>query len=276
MSQVAGYNTGMPSSDFLSTHWSIVLRAGQAYDSDARDALAFLCQRYWYPLYVFVRKKGFDPDRAEDVTQGFFARLIEKHVLERAAPSRGRFRLFLLASLQNFLSNEWDQAQAQKRGGGRPHLSLDVEAGERKLRFEPSHELTPEKIFDRTWAVQLLELVVSRLRKEFADKGKAAEFDILQSFLAGKHADASYERSAAAMGMSLAAVRQAAHRLRKRYREVFERKSPKRSPVKTRSTRRFAACLKRSGADAISVPVKMALAREKNCVTNLAVRFMKG
>src|SRR5438132_1199138 len=106
----------MPSSDFQSTHWSIVLRAGGADDSDARDALAFLCQRYWYPLYAFVRKKGIDRAQAEDVTQGFFARLIEKQVLEQATPARGRFRSFLLAALRNFLSNEWDQAQAQKRG----------------------------------------------------------------------------------------------------------------------------------------------------------------
>jgi DNA-directed RNA polymerase specialized sigma24 family protein len=211
----------MPSSDFLSTHWSIVVRAGRADDSDARDALAFLCQRYWYPLYVFVRKKGLAPERAEDLTQGFFTRLIEKQVLEQAVPSRGRFRTFLLTSLQNFLANEWDQAAAQKRGGGRALLSLDVEAGESKLRFEPSHDRTPEKIFDRAWAVQLLELVVGRLRQEFADKGKAAEFDVLQVFLAGKHAVASYERTAAEMGISAAAIRQAAHRLRKRYRELL-------------------------------------------------------
>ncbi len=211
----------MPSSDFLSTHWSIVVRAGRADDSDAREALAFLCQRYWYPLYVFVRKKGLAPERAEDLTQGFFARLIEKQVLEQAVPTRGRFRTFLLTSLQNFLANEWDQAAAQKRGGGRPLLSLDVEAGESKLRFEPSHDRTPERIFDRAWAVQLLELVVGRLRNEFADKGKAAEFDALQVYLAGKHADASYDRTAAAMGLSAAAVRQAAHRMRKRYRELL-------------------------------------------------------
>lgn len=211
----------MASSEFLSTHWSIVLRAGRADDSDARDALAFLCQRYWYPLYVFVRQKGVDPEGAEDVTQGFFVRLIEKQVLEQAAPARGRFRSFLLASLQNFLANEWDRANAQKRGGGRPLLSFDIEAGESRLRFEPSHDLTPEKIFDRAWAVQLLELVVGRLRNEFADKGKAEEFDRLQEFLAGKAADASYEQAAAELGMSPAAVRQAAHRLRKRYRELL-------------------------------------------------------
>jgi DNA-directed RNA polymerase specialized sigma24 family protein len=211
----------MPSSDFQSTHWSIILRAGRTDDPDARDALAFLCQRYWYPLYVFVRKKGIGPERAEDVTQGFFARLIEKQALEQAAPSRGRFRSFLLASLQNFLANEWDRAAAQKRGGGRRLLPMDVAAGESKLRFEPSHDLTPEKIFDRAWAVQLLELVVGRLRKEFADKGKAALFDALQSFLAGKHADASYDRAGADLGLSAAAVRQAAHRLRKRYRELL-------------------------------------------------------
>jgi DNA-directed RNA polymerase specialized sigma24 family protein len=211
----------MAASDFLTTHWSIVLRAVRGDDSDAQDALAFLCQRYWYPLYLFVRQKGFEREHAEDVTQGFFARLIEKQVLERATPSRGRFRSFLLASLQNFLANEWDQTQSRKRGGGRVHLSLDVEAGERKLRVEPFHNLTPERIFDRAWAIQLLELVVNRLRQEFADKEKEAEFDALQSFLAGKHADASYERTAAAMGLSLAAVRQAAHRLRKRYRELL-------------------------------------------------------
>jgi DNA-directed RNA polymerase specialized sigma24 family protein len=211
----------MAASDFLSTHWSVVLRAGRAGDTDARDALAFLCQRYWYPLYVFVRKKGIGRERAEDVTQGFFARLIEKQALERADPSRGRFRVFLLASLRNYLSNEWDQAHAQKRRADTPHLSLDVEAGETKLRFEPAHELTPERIFERAWAVQLLELVVSRLRKEFTDKGKGAEFDVLQPFLAGRHVDASYEQTAAALGWSLAAVRQAAHRLRKRYRAVL-------------------------------------------------------
>jgi RNA polymerase sigma-70 factor (ECF subfamily) len=211
----------MPASDFLSTHWSIVLRAGRANDSDARAALAFLCQRYWYPLYVFLRRHGIGPERAEDVTQGFFARLIEKQILERAKPSRGRFRSFLLASLRNFLANESDRAAARKRGGGRPVLSLDIKAGEAKLRFEPSHEQTPEKIFNRAWAVQLLEWVVGRLRQEFADQGKAGEFDVLQAFLAGKHADAAYQRAAAELGRSLAAVRQAAHRLRKRYRELL-------------------------------------------------------
>jgi DNA-directed RNA polymerase specialized sigma24 family protein len=211
----------MNSADFATTHWSIVLRAGAADNADARNALAFLCQRYWYPLYVFVRKKGIDPDRAQDVTQDFFARLIEKQVLERATPSRGRFRAFLLASLQNFLANVWDRASAEKRGGGRPLLSLDVATGESMLRFEPSHNLTPEKIFDRAWAVRLLELVVTRLRSEFDAKGKAAEFEALQPFLAGKPADAAYDQAAANLGLSPAAIRQAAHRLRKRYRELL-------------------------------------------------------
>lgn len=212
---------GMPSSDFLTTHWSIVLRASREDDSDARDALAFLCQRYWYPLYVFVRRKGIDAQHAEDVTQGFFARLIEKHVLEQAVPSRGRFRSFLLASLQNFLANELDHANAQKRGGGQRLLPIDVEAGESRFRFEPSDEMTPERIFDRAWAVQLLEVVVGRLRDEFADRGKAAEFEAFQSFLAGKPADSSYDEFAAEIGISAAAARQAVHRLRKRYAELL-------------------------------------------------------
>jgi len=211
----------MPSSDFLSTHWSVVFRAGRTDDSTGRDALAFLCQRYWYPLYVFLRRKGVAVEQAEDVTQGFFARLIEKRVLGQAAPSRGRFRSFLLVSLQNYLANERDQAHAHKRGGGRTFLSLDIEVGESKLRFEPAHNVTAEKIFDRAWAIQLLEIVVDRLRQEYASKGKAAEFDALHGFVAGKHADASYERAAAELELSQAALRQAVHRLRKRYRQLL-------------------------------------------------------
>ncbi|OWK37850.1 hypothetical protein [Fimbriiglobus ruber] len=212
----------MPVSHFSSTHWSIVLRARRAGDDDdARAALAVLCQRYWYPLYVFVRRKGIAPERAEDVTQGFFARLIERHALDQAAPARGRFRSFLLAAMQNFLANEWDRETAQKRGGGRAVVSLDVAAGESKLGVEPAHELTPEKLFDRAWALQLLEIVLGRLRAEFTDKGKTAEFDALQPFLAGAHADAAYAPAADALGLSRDAVRQAARRLRGRYRELL-------------------------------------------------------
>jgi RNA polymerase sigma factor (sigma-70 family) len=211
----------MPSSDFLTTHWSIVVRAGRSDDSDARSALAFLCQRYWYPLYAFVRRKGIDAVHAEDLTQEFFARIIEKQFLGRADESRGRFRSFLMQSLQNFLANEWDHAAAQKRGGKRKVLSLDVDTGESKYRVEPADRLTPEKIFDRAWALQLLELVIHRLRNEASDKGKTAEFDVLQAFLAGKHADDSYQAAAKKLGMSFDAVRQAASRLRKRYRELL-------------------------------------------------------
>jgi RNA polymerase sigma-70 factor (ECF subfamily) len=211
----------MPTSDFLTTHWSIVLRAGQAGDSAGRDALAFLCERYWYPLYVFLRKKGIALEHAEDVTQGFFARVIEKQALEQASPSRGRFRSFLLVSLQNYLANELDQAHAKKRGGGRTLLSLDIEAGESKLRFEPAHELTPEKIFDRAWAVRLLELVMDRLRDEFNSKGKADEFKVLETHLAGASDDDSYAQAARRLEVSEASVRQAVHRLRKRYRQLL-------------------------------------------------------
>jgi RNA polymerase sigma factor (sigma-70 family) len=220
----SGANAPMPPSEFLSTHWSIVLRAGRAgrvEGTEARSALAFLCQRYWHPLYVFLRKKGIGPERAEDVTQGFFARLIEKHALEHASPERGRFRAFLLTSLQNHLANECDRDQAQKRGGGQPLLSLNVEASESRFRIEPVHDLTPEKVFDRAWAVQLLELVIGRLRAEFTDKGRAAEFEAIQPFLAGKHTETSYDRVAAELGMKPDAVRQAAHRMRKRYRELL-------------------------------------------------------
>ena len=211
----------MSSNEFHTTNWSIVLRAGRADDADARAALATLCQRYWYPLYVFVRRKGIDHDQAEDVTQGFFARTIETHALEKASPARGRFRSFLLASLQNFLANERDHANAQKRGGGKGILSLDVATGEARMRWEPAHDLTPEKIFDRVWAVQLLEIVLGKLRREFVDKGLAADFEKLQTFLTGRNVDESYERVALELGKSQTALRQSVHRLRKRYRELL-------------------------------------------------------
>ena len=211
----------MTAKQFQSTQWSVVRQAARADDAAARAALVSLCERYWYPIYAFLRRKGVAPERAEDVTQGFFARLIEKRVLEQADPARGRFRSFLLTAVQNFLANERDYTTAQKRGGGRAVLSLDAEAGESRLSVEPAHALTPEKLFDRAWAFHVLELVVERLRTEFVVAGKATEFEVLRPFLAGRHASASYEETAASLGRSATALRQAAHRLRDRYRVLL-------------------------------------------------------
>ena len=211
----------MQSKHFHTTNWSIVLRAGRTDDVNAREALTALCQRYWFPLYLFVRRKGIEHAQAEDLTQGFFARLIDKHALAHAVPSRGRFRSFMLTSLQNFLANEHDHAHAQKRGGDKKMLSLDVDASESKIGFEPAHDETPERVFDRAWALRLLEIVFEKLKLEFTNKGKAAEFEQLQVLLTGKNEEFSYEQAATNLGMSDAAVRQLTHRLRKRYRELL-------------------------------------------------------
>ena len=214
----------MSNATFASTHWSLVLRAGQKDGKDSRAALEDLCQRYWYPLYAFLRRKGISHERAEDLTQGFFTQLIDKQVIGQAEPLRGRFRSFLLTSLQNFLANECDRANAIKRGGGRPTFSLDLEACESKLASASgrAHELTPEKVFDRAWAIELLEIVMRRLAAESAAKGKSEQFEILRPFLSGDR-DASYDRAAESLGISSPGARQAVHRLRIRFGELLRK-----------------------------------------------------
>src|ERR1700728_2764031 len=148
------------SRQFATTRWSLVLAAGQRSSPQSPAALATLCENYWYPLYAYVRRRGHGADEAQDFTQAFFARLLEKNDLAAADPGRGRFRSFLLASLKHFLANEWDRARAQKRGGGRFVLSIDFGTAEERYRAEPSHAVTPEKIFERRWALVLLENVL--------------------------------------------------------------------------------------------------------------------
>lgn len=206
---------------FASTQWSIVLRAGQRGSPEAEAALALLCQRYWYPLYAYVRRHVGDVHEAQDLTQAFFARLLEKDTLRRAAPERGRFRSFLLTALKHFLANEWDRGNAQKRGGGRPLLSLDLADGESRFHQGPAHGLTPERTYERDWTLRLLELILERLRAEFQTADRARQFTALQGFLTGDRSGPSYAAVAADLGMTETAVRQAASRLRKRYRELL-------------------------------------------------------
>ena len=151
---------------FATTRWTVVLAAGQKSDAAAADALATLCQTYWYPVYAFVRRRGYGPEDAQDLTQAFFARVLEKHAMNAADPARGRFRSFLLASLKHFLANEWDRQSAAKRGGGRPPASLDVpfDEAERRYAREPVDALTPDRLFERGWAVTLLDAVLDDLR----------------------------------------------------------------------------------------------------------------
>ena len=206
---------------FATTRWSLVLAAGQRSSPQSSAALATLCENYWYPLYAYVRRRGHDADEAQDFTQAFFARLLEKNDLAAADPERGRFRSFLLASLKHFLANEWDRNRAQKRGGCRSVLSIDFGTAEERYRAEPAHDLTPEKIFERRWALVLLENVLARLHDESAQAGKADSFDRLKGFLTGEQPAVTYGQLAAELNTSEGALKVAVHRLRRRYRELL-------------------------------------------------------
>lgn len=212
-----------PQSDgeFLTTRWSLVVSAGRRDDSAASDALAELCERYWYPLYAYIRRRSADAHAAQDLTQAFFATLIERNLPAVAVPERGKFRAFLLTSLKHFLANEHERAAAQKRGGTARRLSLDFDDGESRWHREPSHDDTPERLFDRQWAMTLLDGVLAELRTEYETSDRAQLFEQLKGALAGDRDRLPYNEIAAALAMSTEAARQAATRLRRRYRELL-------------------------------------------------------
>lgn len=209
------------SAAFVTTHWSVVVAAGRADTAPARDALARLCQAYWHPLYAYVRRVGHSPHDAQDLTQEFFARLLAKNFLAGADESRGRFRSFLLASLKHFLANEWDKARAQKRGGGRTFISMDFATAETACHFEPADPVTAEKIFERRWALTLLDQVLRRLRKEYTASNREKLFEQLKPTLTEASHAVRYSEIASRLGTSEGAVKVAVHRLRQRYREVL-------------------------------------------------------
>ena len=204
---------------FRTTHWSVVLSAGQTPSPQAAAALETLCRTYWYPLYAYVRRKGHDHEEAQDLTQEFFARLLEKNYLAHADRHKGQFRSFLLAALDHFLTNEWRKAHAAKRGGGQAMISLDDETMEKRFSSEQVSDLTPEKIYERRWALTLLDHALARLREEFATAGKARQFDQFRSFLTSD-GESDYATAAAELEMSAGAAAVAVHRLRHRYREL--------------------------------------------------------
>ncbi len=206
---------------FATTRWSLVVEAGQASSPAGRQALASLCETYWYPLYAFVRRKGHQPAAAQDLTQAFFTELLEKDRLQSADQQRGKFRSFLLASLENFLANERRRARAVKRGGRASVLSLDFEDGERRYNREPAHDTTPEKIFQRRWAMTLLDQAVGRLRDEYQQAGKLDLFEGLKAHLGGQSDAAPYAQLADELGTTEGAVKAAAHRLRRRCRQLL-------------------------------------------------------
>jgi RNA polymerase sigma-70 factor (ECF subfamily) len=199
----------------------MVLAAGREPTGEGRRAMAALCERYWYPVYAFVRRQGCDPDEAMDVTQGFFARLLEKHDLAAVERGQGRFRSWLLAAVKHYLANERDKARAEKRGGGVRPLSIDPADAEDRYRLEPSHEMTPERVFERRWALALLEQTLSALRTECRADGKEGLFDALKGHLGGRGSEAPYREVGEALGMAEGTVRMAAHRLRRRYRDLL-------------------------------------------------------
>ena len=206
---------------FNTTHWSVVLAAGDLGTPNARAALTRLCQTYWYPLYCCVRRHGYSPEDAQDLTQDFFAKLLSKDQIALADPGRGRFRTFLLRSLENFLRTRHRDATTQKRGGGREVLSLDMEEAEGRYSGEPPDNLSPSVFFERQWAGAVLEAVLAGLRKEFCATGRLELFDSLEPHLWGDDTATPYSTIAESLEMTVVAVRVTLHRLRKRFHELL-------------------------------------------------------
>jgi RNA polymerase sigma-70 factor (ECF subfamily) len=206
---------------FATTHWSVVVSAGQRHTPQSDQALEELCRTYWFPLYAYVRRRGHAKEDAEDLTQTFFVRFLAKNYLEGLSAERGRFRAFLLASLKHFLANEWDKAQRQKRGGGVTLLSLDWQTADTQFQIAATAEPSPEQAFDREWALALLACVIERLRAECAAENNGRLFAVLKPFLTVGKSAIPYPQAATELGVSEGAARTAVHRLRQRYREVL-------------------------------------------------------
>lgn len=202
---------------FLTTHWSAIVRAGDSLSPENDKAMAELCQTYWYPLYAFVRRKGYSADDASDLTQEFFARLIEKRHLRSVDRNLGKFRTFLLTSLTHFLANEWDKSQAMRRGGGCQILSLDAVAADERYRMEPVEPATPETLYERRWVLTLIAAVIERLVKEMDEN----RFETLKGFLLDDKGTTSYAEAARQLGLSVAGVTSAIFRIRARFRALL-------------------------------------------------------
>ncbi len=205
---------------FQATHWSVVLQAAQDTSPQSSEALEELCRAYWYPLYTYVRRRGHPPEEAEDLTQEFFARLLAKRWLRNADQSRGRFRSFLLGAMNHFLTGEWRKGQALKRGGGQILLSLDTETAAERYRREPISEETPEKTYERRWALTVFDRALTRLQEESAAHGRGIEFDELKPFLTGGPDEGEYAAVGARLNLSAGAAAAAVHRLRQRYGDL--------------------------------------------------------
>jgi RNA polymerase sigma-70 factor (ECF subfamily) len=206
---------------FATTHWSLIAAARDPTSSQAGVALAALCEAYWYPLYAYIRRQGVAADEAQDLTQEFFARLLEKHWLDGVDQTKGTFRSFLLTACQHFLANERDRARAQKRGGNCKMVSIDFRDAEARYGNEPAHDLTAEKLYARRWALTLLDQVLGRLRETFVRSGRGPLFERLRIFLLGEKQETRYGQVAEELGMTEGAVKVAVHRLRRQYRDLL-------------------------------------------------------
>lgn len=207
---------------FRTTHWSVVLAAGGAPSSpEAKAALETLCRAYWPPLYAFLRRRGHDVHAAQDLTQGFFARLLEKGDLRLPDPARGRFRSFLLAALRHYEANEWDRDRAQKRGGGADPVPLHPELAESAYGRHAAHEETAERTYDRCWALATLDRALIGVGQEYAQTGRNRLFDVLKPYLVGDPMAAGHREAASALQISVSAVKVSVHRLRRRFRDLL-------------------------------------------------------
>jgi len=206
--------------EFRTTHWSVVLAAGETVSPAADDALDRLCRAYWYPLYAHVRRRGNNPHEAQDLTQAFFERLLEKSFLRAVDRNKGRFRTFLLTALDHFLANEWRRGRSRKRGGGQPVVSLDDDSAEDRYHLEPIHDETPERLFERRWALTLLDRAMIRLSEECAAE-KRDLFDVVKPLIGGERADLPHSLLAARLGLTENALNLALLRFRRRYGELI-------------------------------------------------------
>ena len=230
-------------SQFPTTRWSLVVAAGDPQRKEARSALVSLCENYWYPLYAYLRRRGYRADEAQDLTQEFFIRVLEGRYLDRADPEKGRFRSFIMTSLKFFVADEGDRDRAQKRGGGTVE-PLEFPSGEERYQREPAHDETPERIFERRWALSLIDRVVEKLREEFVHHGRPEHFERLKVFLLGQ-SDTPYAALAREINTSEGALKVAIHRLRKRYRELFRQEiaDTVADPTEVESELRFLAAV---------------------------------
>jgi RNA polymerase sigma-70 factor (ECF subfamily) len=207
--------------EFATTHWSVVVAAGDARSPQSAAALETLCRAYWFPLYAYVRRQGSSPEEAQDLTQEFFARLLDKKYVGHAHPELGKFRTFLLTSLKHFLVSEWRKTERQKRGGGQAPISWDADAAEKCYAAEPPGELTSEKIYEKRWAIALMERVLARLRDDYHAADKDRLFEQLKTCVWGDESPRPYAEIATQLGLTEGAVKTSVHRLRQRCRELL-------------------------------------------------------